>query len=199
MAAVLVTTIKRFLGTAAEMAALNVVKVPAGSTFFQTDTGLLYNLDSAGFWAVKKTQLAALPAGTAAIGKVSIDQTTPGTTNKVVAELSGSYLTVDPETGAGTVTTTAADHSITDDNPVPIRLTGGNVKKAFAITPDDSADLIVNALSLSCIEEGVVYVDFIEGGSNLPIKLIPGSWNPVNVKKVYATNTTATGIIGQEI
>jgi len=109
MAAVLVTTIKRFLGTAVEMAALNVAKVPAGSTFFQTDTGLLYNLDSAGFWAVKKTQLAALPAGTAVIGKVSIDQTTPGTTNKVVAELSGSILTQDPETGVKTVTSTAAE------------------------------------------------------------------------------------------
>jgi len=33
---------------------------------------------------------SAIPAGSAIIGKVGIDQTTPGTTNKVVAELSGS-------------------------------------------------------------------------------------------------------------
>ena len=31
----------------------------------------------------------ALPAGNALLGKMGIDQTTPGTTNKVVAELSG--------------------------------------------------------------------------------------------------------------
>ena len=35
---------------------------------------------------------SAIPAGSAIIGKVGIDQTTPGTTNKVVAELSGSKM-----------------------------------------------------------------------------------------------------------
>jgi len=35
---------------------------------------------------------SAIPAGSAIIGKVGIDQTTPGTTNKVVAELSGSNM-----------------------------------------------------------------------------------------------------------
>jgi len=34
----------------------------------------------------------SLPAGDNNIGKVGIDQTTPGTTNKVVAELTGSIL-----------------------------------------------------------------------------------------------------------
>ena len=33
-----------------------------------------------------------IPAGTKLMGKVGIDQTTPGTTNKVVAELSGSNV-----------------------------------------------------------------------------------------------------------
>ncbi len=37
---------------------------------------------------------SAIPAGSAIIGKVGIDQTTPGTTNKVVAELSGSNTRV---------------------------------------------------------------------------------------------------------
>ena len=79
-----------------------------------------------------------------------------------------------------------------------MQLSGSNVKKAFVITPDDVNDLAVNALSLSCTEEGLVYVDFVEGGENVPIKLVPGLWNPANVKKVHATNTTALGIIGQE-
>jgi len=54
MAATLVTTIKRFIGTAVEMAALAVTEVPAGSTFFQSDTGRLYVLNSAGNWNVKR-------------------------------------------------------------------------------------------------------------------------------------------------
>jgi len=59
MTVVLVTTIQRFMGTAAEMAAMSVVGIKAGSTFFQTDTGLLYTLDSGGSWAVKTVKIAA--------------------------------------------------------------------------------------------------------------------------------------------
>lgn len=83
MAYRLVTTLQRFLGTAAERAAMTTTGVNPGSTYFETDTGLMYVLDNAGSWQAKKDNLAALPAGTALIGKVSIDQTTPGTTNAV--------------------------------------------------------------------------------------------------------------------
>lgn len=55
MAVTLVTTIKRYEGTAAEMAAMDVAKVPAGSTFFQNDTGLIFNLSAGGTWTEKKT------------------------------------------------------------------------------------------------------------------------------------------------
>jgi len=57
MAVTLITTTKRFEGTAAEMAAVSVVGVPAGSTFFQSDTGLTYNLSSAGTWNPEKAYL----------------------------------------------------------------------------------------------------------------------------------------------
>ena len=55
MAVTLVTTIKRYEGTAAEMAAMVVTSVPAGSTFFQNDTGLIFNLSAGGTWTEKKT------------------------------------------------------------------------------------------------------------------------------------------------
>jgi hypothetical protein len=154
MAAILVTTIKRFIGTAAEMAALSVVGVPTGSTFFQTDTGFMYTLSSAGTWAIEKI-----------IGDVNLQ---------------------------------VNDVDVSAANPVPTQLTGSNVKKAFTITPNDSVDLPVNALSLTCVTDGIAYVDFIDGGTNIPIQLSAGYWNPVNVKRVRATNTTATGIMGQE-
>ena len=93
MAVTLVTTIKRFEGTAAEMAAMDVTGVPAGSTFYQNDTGLIFGLSAAGAWSEKKTNgTVSVAAGTNLMGKVGIDQTTPGTTNKVVAELTGSNM-----------------------------------------------------------------------------------------------------------
>ena len=63
MAATLVTTIKRFTGTAAERAALSIVGVPVGSTYLETDTGLIYIIDSAGAWA-EKTGLFKLSGST---------------------------------------------------------------------------------------------------------------------------------------
>lgn len=71
------------------------------------------------------------------------------------------------------------------------------VKKAVAITPSDTVDLTKPALSLTCTDDGLAYVDFIAGGTNIPIQLVAGYWNPVQVKRVRATNTTATGIVGQ--
>ena len=63
-----------------------------------------------GTTGIKKI-IDALPAGTNLLGKVGIDQTTPGTTNKVVAELSGSITSVAsaPTTGTKTVTATASE------------------------------------------------------------------------------------------
>lgn len=127
MAAILVATIKRFLGTAAEMAAMDVTGIPAGSTFFQTDTGLLYNLDSAGNWAVKKI-----------IGDVNIQvgDVDVGAANPVPMQLTGSTvpdtqavpvrnqykITVETLTNAESVAaglyTTPADLNITTESEV---------------------------------------------------------------------------------
>ena len=71
MAATLVTTIKKFSGTAAEMAALDVTGLSVGSTFFTTDEGYIYALNAAGTWDLKKVSVgaSALPAGAATAAK----------------------------------------------------------------------------------------------------------------------------------
>lgn len=53
----LVTTVQRYLGTAAERAALVTANINPGSTFFETDTGLLYFLNGATpkVWVLKQT------------------------------------------------------------------------------------------------------------------------------------------------
>lgn len=71
------------------------------------------------------------------------------------------------------------------------------VRKAVAITPDDDTVLEQPVISLSCTTDGLAYVDFLHGESNVPIQLIAGYWNPVCVIKVRATSTTALGIVGQ--
>ena len=48
MAVKLVTAIKRYIGTAAEIAAFDLTGIPAGSTFFESDTGILKVLNEAG-------------------------------------------------------------------------------------------------------------------------------------------------------
>lgn len=74
--------------------------------------------------------IAALPAGTAIIGKVGIDQTTPGTTNLVSAGQSGAWNitnvsgTVSLPTGAATATGVAAVNTTLG---TPMQQTGGTV------------------------------------------------------------------------
>lgn len=116
------------------------------------------------------TQLAE---GTELVGEVGIDQTTDGTTNRVVAKISQ----------------TAGENLV--------QLSGSNIRQAVAITPDDDNDLTDVVYSLTCAADGVAYVDFVDGGQNIPINLISGYWSPIVVKRVRATNTTATGIVGQ--
>lgn len=52
MAVKMVTTVKRFIGTAAERAAMSITDIPVGSSFFESDTGLIYVFNGAA-WTKK--------------------------------------------------------------------------------------------------------------------------------------------------
>lgn len=69
MAVQLVTKINRYIGTAAELAALTLTGIPVGSTFFEADTGILKTLSAAGTLVVAPSETVALAAGTALAGK----------------------------------------------------------------------------------------------------------------------------------
>jgi len=76
MAAKLITTIKRFIGTTAEMAALDITGVPVGSTFLVTDGGKgIYILDSSGVWVAKSDNVTL--TGSLTGKSVSVSQTRP--------------------------------------------------------------------------------------------------------------------------
>lgn len=70
--------------------------IPVGSTFFESDTGNTYT-------AVSPTSWVLLPGGSSALGDVSIDQTTPGTTNRVVTQET-DVITQTPTITAGAYT-----------------------------------------------------------------------------------------------
>ena len=66
---------------------------------------------------------------------------------------------------------------------------------AFAVTPSDAADLDNWALALYVGTAGDVRVD-TWGGETVTFANVPAGVLPVRVKRVYATGTTAAGIVG---
>lgn len=66
---------------------------------------------------------------------------------------------------------------------------------AFAITPSDGVDLSNWALALYVGGGGDVKVD-TWGGETVTFANVQPGVLPVRVKRVYATGTTATGLVG---
>lgn len=67
----LVTKINRYIGTAAEIAAMTLTGIPAGSTFFESDTGILKILNAAGALVNAPSESVALSGSYVEIGGVS--------------------------------------------------------------------------------------------------------------------------------
>jgi hypothetical protein len=98
MAAKLVTTIKRFTGTAAEKAALDLTGVPIGSTYLQTDDVKgIYVLDSSGAWVLKEDAVSLTGSSMDLRGTAA---------NKPLATavtIGATYWSVDTDPGADTI------------------------------------------------------------------------------------------------
>jgi hypothetical protein len=98
-----------------------------------TAAGALIGGDAANGLDVDVTRLPALVAGTALIGKVGFDQTTPGTTNAVsIAQIGSTTITAgNGVTGAGSQRVTIAS----DNTPFPIKIdqTTPGTTNAFAV------------------------------------------------------------------
>lgn len=75
-------------------------------------------------------------------------------------------------------------------------VTDDSARSASAITPSDANNLtrITKAFTISVA--GDVKVDFADSGTVTMTGLVVGTVYYMAVRKVYATGTTATGIIG---
>lgn len=68
---------------------------------------------------------------------------------------------------------------------------------AAAITPNNGADLAANTRGLYVGVSGDVKVDMVTGGTGVTfVGLAAGIIHPLQVKRVYATGTTALNIVG---
>jgi hypothetical protein len=67
---------------------------------------------------------------------------------------------------------------------------------AFAVTPDNSNDLAIFTRGIYVGVSGNVKVDTTEGDTVTFVGLAAGIIHPIAVRRVYATLTTATSIVG---
>lgn len=69
--------------------------------------------------------------------------------------------------------------------------------KGFAITPDDGTDLSVTTRAIYTGAGGTIALILSGDTASLAFSNVPaGVWWPIEAKRVLATGTTATGMIG---
>jgi hypothetical protein len=69
-----------------------------------------------------------------------------------------------------------------------------SIKRSYSVTPDDNNDLangVTEGLLVSVA--GDVKITY-QTGVTATVSLAAGGWHPMNVKRVWSTDTTATGI-----
>lgn len=122
-----------YVGPAADKAG-QLGSAAVGDFYFEDDTGLLYRKSVAGAWIVITSgtvSVNALPAGTNLIGKVGIDQTTPGTTDSVTVKSAAfdvqTSVTRPANTtpySAGDVVGGAIDLGVLGNSAKPVQIVG---------------------------------------------------------------------------
>jgi hypothetical protein len=70
------------------------------------------------------------------------------------------------------------------------------VDSAFSVTPSDTDNLPLATRGISVNGAGTVTVDLVGDGSSIAVYIGAGIILPIRAKKVYATGTDATGIVG---
>jgi hypothetical protein len=88
------------------------------------------------------------------------------------------------------------DGVIDGTTPATTKSTGSKVKNAFEIIPSDTTDLAHETIAIYVGFDGDLKVDLVGGDTVTMYNLAAGAWHPIQAKRVYATGTTATYILG---
>lgn len=67
--------------------------------------------------------------------------------------------------------------------------------RVFPVIPNDQIDLPEATTALNVATPGTVHVTTVDGSEGL-INIQPGQSFPIRVKRIWLTDTTATGIVG---
>lgn len=82
------------------------------------------------------------------------------------------------------------------DNKKRQIISGGRVEQAYNITPSDEYDLLYPTIAIYVGNTGNIKLDLISGETITLINLVAGAWHPIAATKIFATDTTATDIVG---
>jgi len=74
------------------------------------------------------------------------------------------------------------------------QILGNPPTNVAAITPSDSVDLAYATTCVYCQSSGILYVDGLESGINVPVPMATGC-NPGRFSRIYATGRTVPGTI----
>ena len=80
-----------------------------------------------------------------------------------------------------------------------VSMVGNSVEKAFAITPNDSADLAHTTIAIYVGVSGDLKITLSGGDTVILVGLASGVWHPIKTAKVFATGqpgTIASSIVG---
>jgi hypothetical protein len=113
----------------------------------------------------------------------------PAATGAVIALLKGVLSRLQAVEGK-------IDGITTEDGNVKSQLTGSKVGNAFEIIPDDAIDLTHETIAIYVGFDGDLKVDLVGGDTVTMYNLAAGAWHPIQAKRVYATGTAATYILG---
>ena len=69
------------------------------------------------------------------------------------------------------------------------------ITKCASVTPDDDVDLEFPGIGLYVGVSGDVTVDTLDGSTVTMVGLASGVWHPIEVKRIYATDTDADNIL----
>ena len=204
MAAQLVTRINRYIGTAAEIAAMTLTDIPTGSTFFESDTGILKILNAAGALVEAPSESVQLSGSNTR--KWATDTITFGAgagahnAGEVMSTDTGEILEFD--TGLATGASGIILSSLLTLNQAPFANQAGYTLHLFTAAPtiiaDDAAWVLVAAelatyigsIDISVMKTGTNASYALDIGHNLDFTLASGSTKLYGQLVCKGTDTT---------
>ena len=169
-----------------------IAAVGASGMMGTVDIRNLLNKLPAGDNLIGKVNIANIGDMPAVMGEVEVTSMPEVTINSMPAVTGEVEVTSMPEVTINSMPAVTGEV----ETLLTALLTGSKVKNAFEIIPDDATDLSHETIAVYIGFDGDLKVDLISGETITMYNLASGAWHPIQAKRVYATGTAATYILG---